>query len=306
MHIPSSLRNVSLGLAALSVIALSAVFEVNADNKVNNTLGQGSCGSGQDQCHKSTFTGWYDNDPHNKSIDKLNDEERKSTQYAKPFGLNYETLFDGTSMCMDCHGTVISGSENEYTDYGVGCESCHGPAELYLKGHELGNLADEHTRAGYLDALSKGLMKLADNNILAKTCVGCHLITDEKLIRAGHVDGTRFGYKSGLTTVANKRHWKRYKLSDKKKDVFETAAMNLVDKNKVSVTFAPTPAPAGNPQGSTVIRIVDTLILGREANTKPVTLPPFPLLSDSLSFEEIMLLVAKRIEVVANNIGDRK
>jgi hypothetical protein len=62
---------------------------------------------------------------------------------------------------------------------GVSCESCHGPAENWLRSH---------TRKDYTheDRVHAGMRDLKNFYVRANTCVACHQEVDTDLLRAGH------------------------------------------------------------------------------------------------------------------------
>lgn len=64
-------------------------------------------------------------------------------------------------------------------DRAVGCESCHGPAEHWLRFHTRPDV-------NYQQMLAVGLRDLNDIYGRANTCIACHLNLDEPIRRAGH------------------------------------------------------------------------------------------------------------------------
>jgi hypothetical protein len=67
----------------------------------------------------------------------------------------------------------------ERRDEGVACESCHGPAEGWLRSH---------TRRDYTYAMrvSSGLRDLRSIYVRANACVACHELTDREIANSGH------------------------------------------------------------------------------------------------------------------------
>ena len=171
------------------------------------TIGISSCGTDKgEKCHGNEYNNWYKSDPHKETLDKLADEPR-SEQYAESIGIGAANLYKGRSLCMSCHGTVITGKENEDAEDGVGCESCHGPGSGYREPHQEGKGGGSQ-RPGYIKAVKSGMRDFkGDKNLVATTCIGCHYITDDRLRNAGHSSGANFNYISGIKKIA--RHWKR-------------------------------------------------------------------------------------------------
>ncbi len=207
------------------------------------TLGPGSCGLGQSNCHAEE-NDWWKDDAHKVTVDAFFDDPAAYEKIARLAGVDPANMLKGTNSCMSCHGTVISGKEGRDTEDGVSCESCHGPGSGYKDPHSEGDIKQGVNRTGYIKALQLGLVELKNLDKRANTCVRCHYITDQKLLAAGHPDGARFNYISGLKKVA--KHWKRQPdANDLAKAPFEKA-MNV--KGPVAqiakVEAAPAPSAA--------------------------------------------------------------
>lgn len=165
------------------------------------TLGPGKCSG----CHRhETQSTWWFDDRHYRSADPFLAKDPKYLGIAKLYGLEPGTLTRGTSLCMDCHGTVISGKETREVLDGVGCEACHGPAVSYVEPHQEGNASEGLQRKGYLAAIKLGMISKADPVQRAKACASCHYITDERLLSSGHPSGEKFDYLKGLSSI---KHW---------------------------------------------------------------------------------------------------
>ena len=84
--------------------------------------------------------------------------------------------------CTVCH--VVGSSARAASD-GVSCEGCHGPAEKWLGPHTQKN--------SHAASIAAGMIDTKDPVTRAKTCLGCHLgneqkVVDHELIAAGHPD----------------------------------------------------------------------------------------------------------------------
>jgi hypothetical protein len=118
-------------------------------------------------------------------------EAAKAPAYAKAIGL--ADPYDIKGACVTCHSTVFRGDANA----GVSCESCHGPASNYLEPHQ--------TKGSYLKAVSLGMKDTRDKTAaIARTCMVCHLTTNQKLVAAGHPSGADFDAGAGLRKLV---HW---------------------------------------------------------------------------------------------------
>ena len=113
---------------------------------------------------------------------------------ARAYGINVDDMDLGNQICMSCHGTVVTGKETRRVRAGVGCQRCHGPGKDYLEPHE----------ESYSQALTLGMSDLKDATVRANTCAGCHYITDQGLIDAGHSTGAEFDL---VTRNGDIRHW---------------------------------------------------------------------------------------------------
>jgi len=81
-----------------------------------------------------------------------------------------------------CHATVFAGDANA----GVSCESCHGPGSGYLEPHQAKDSYDK-------SVVQYGMTKLVGNlQGWTQQCTNCHVMNDERLIKANHPSGDDF------------------------------------------------------------------------------------------------------------------
>ncbi|RMD92555.1 MAG: hypothetical protein D6813_05705 [Calditrichaeota bacterium] len=287
------------------------------------TLGPGSCGLGQNNCHAKENRWWKD-DAHKETIETLYDDLETAQKYAELSGVGADNLFKGNTNCMRCHGTVISGNENNDVDDGVSCERCHGPGSGYKDPHTEGDPALGVKRPGYIKALKLGLVELKNLQTRATTCVRCHYITDQKVLAAGHSSGARFNYIKGIKDVA--KHWDR---PPNKKDLDKAPfkkAMKAKGPVKIIAKAPPSPpkkqpgnTPPTNPKPPATRRVA------RRAPTPPappppppadpffplkakgpITLEPFPAISDSATVDQLLLIIKKRLELLYQKVRSPK
>lgn len=313
------------------------------------TLGPGSCGLGQNNCHTGENEWWKD-DAHHATVDAFYDDPTAYEKIARLAGVDTGSMLKGNQSCMSCHGTVISGKEAREAEDGVSCESCHGPGSAYKDPHSEGDPKLGVNRPGRIKALQLGMVELKNLDNRANTCVRCHYITDQKLLAAGHPNGANFNYISGLKKVA--KHWKRQPGSeDLTKAPFEKA-MNAKGPVAQMVSVAPAPTAAAAPaspaktEAAPVTNVETTtqpvkpaveappparqkepvtpspaITLRQVAappppmptavNTPmenmtppaPLELPPFPSISDTVSVQEILLILKKRLELLYQKTG---
>ena len=159
----------------------------------HKTVGPDKCGS----CHRhSDQDEWWLDDKHYESADPLLAGEKKYLQIARFYGLGPSEMRKGNQVCMQCHGSIVSGKESRDVDLGVGCESCHGPGADFREPHQ--------EKGSYEEAVRLGMVRLKDLQIRAKTCAGCHYITEPRLISTGHPTGSDFDFSGRNSEI---QHW---------------------------------------------------------------------------------------------------
>ncbi len=314
------IKNLILKTCSIILCAFAVLLDSqNSSAQKYQTLGTAGCGLGQDKCHTSENTRWYRNDPHKLTVEALYDDLENAEKYAEQAGVGAKDLFKGNTSCMQCHATVASGREAKEADEGVSCESCHGPGSGYK---------DRHTEKpdGYKIALTLGMEDNKNLDVRAKTCVRCHYITDQKILRAGHPTGEKFNYISGIKKVAG--HWKRAPgQNELNKALFDKAKAAKGPIGKIVQLNddkpPPTPprddiVPTGSKQkenGESALRAFKRRIVDPPTPPAdpvpspepigPIYLEKFPAVSDSMSVQEIILILKKRLEYLYQKTGDR-
>jgi hypothetical protein len=192
---------------------------------------------------------------HLNSDKQLDDPKAKS--YAAAIGL--KDPYDVKGACVQCHGTVFSGDMNA----GVSCEKCHGPASKYLIIHQ--------TKGNYSAAVAAGMVDMQSKpEVWAKQCIGCHILTDDRLKKAGHRDGADFDLSVRYPPVSGHFRTKTYSAG-------EIASVWNTLRPKPGAAAAPPPAPPPTvpppaPAPAPVAAPPPTAV-GR-ATPPPVTPPP--------------------------------
>jgi len=272
------------------------------------TLGPNSCGTGQQNCHVREYEWWKDDD-HYVTYESFLELTGKYAKYVKSYGI------DGNQarinqICMKCHGTVISAKPNQEVEFGVSCESCHGPGSDYKDPHS-------EKPGGYEKALKLGLVENKNLEVRAKTCVRCHYITEQKLVSlTGHSTGENFDYLKGIKKIANTKHWKRApKLEDLMEATFAKAmqAKGTVQQI-VEIAEEPEPAPSNTESLIQPERPPKTIApappaprpvspLAMPQNLGPLDLDPFPSVSDTTSLQTLIVILKKRLEYLYQKTG---
>jgi hypothetical protein len=104
--------------------------------------------------------------------------------------------------CASCHAPLHEvpenlRGENFKVSEGVSCESCHGPAENWLRAHT----RHDYTRT---DRTAAGMRDLQNLYVRANTCVACHQNVDADILKAGHPE---LIFELDGQSVAEPKHW---------------------------------------------------------------------------------------------------
>jgi hypothetical protein len=175
-------------------------------------------------------------------INALNQlEASKSDEFAKAIGL--ADKYDANGKCVACHATVYRGDANA----GVSCESCHGPGSNYLKPHQ--------TKGSYDLAVSQFGMTRLIGNIQGWTqqCTNCHIMDDDRLIKAGHPSGDDFDLSKKYVPVS--LHFKKtYTAAEvdaiakpQRNAIMALRRSGFVAESEAAAASEPAPAPAAPP-----------------------------------------------------------
>jgi hypothetical protein len=181
--------------------------------------GVGSCAAAA--CHNgnqpagtpgSEYSTWVGRDPHARAYTILFDE--RSLIIEK----NLKGLKDLTSArphenetCLDCHAHPAVGKSLRHPRFdlrdGVGCESCHGPAQKWLSRH----YTDEWKVLSATEKQAQGMNDTKDLVVRARLCTACHVgrgdgDVNHDLIAAGHPQ-MRFEYGAYLANYT--KHWRQ-------------------------------------------------------------------------------------------------
>jgi len=153
----------------------------------------GGGGARQDQ-----YLVWSLNDFHSqKPVATLTTARAK--QIADALQINDPTA---DARCVSCHAPLTAvpparrGPAFSVAE-GVSCESCHGPAENWLRSHT-------RTDFTHADRVFTGLRDLQNLYVRANTCVACHQTVATRLLQAGHPE---LIFELDGQCVAEPRHW---------------------------------------------------------------------------------------------------
>lgn len=160
---------------------------------------------GHDQCiscHSSEGKAWLQSPHATGAFQNLSHD--KAPEFSRAMGVSGDL---STAICGTCHATEPAGS----TANGVSCESCHNPAGpkggswfsvhsdygigFSGQGSPIG-LRDQESEAHRASRVARdaelGMIGPDDVFEIAKNCLECHTVPNEKLVNAGHPTSKRF------------------------------------------------------------------------------------------------------------------
>ena len=187
------------GFAAAIVFAAGAAHGADTPAKF---LGANSCASSS--CHgggganQNQFLVWSLKDFHSQRPFATLATAR-SKQIADAVGIK-DPVAD--ARCTVCHAPLRDmpenlRGENFKVSEGVSCESCHGPAENWLRSHT----RTDYTRT---DRTAAGMRDLQNLYVRANTCVACHQNVDADILKAGHPE---LIFELDGQSVGEPKHW---------------------------------------------------------------------------------------------------
>ena len=188
-------------VSAVLLLAPFAAMQIAAQplpyQSPHETLGTVTCASSL--CHGSIrlwkdsnvlqneYITWSRIDKHARAYNVLLNE--RSQRIAK--NLNLKQPAHESKVCLDCHAHVVPverrGERFKITD-GVTCESCHGPAQKWVKTHVE---PDNPAMVQHAKNIEDGMYETSDAVSRAKLCMSCHYGNQDKLVThrimgAGH------------------------------------------------------------------------------------------------------------------------
>ena len=198
-----SLRTASICLLALSVVPALAAREPRQVQETGATF-VGSVGCKSSSCHggagpkRSQYFTWSQKDFHTKAHTVL--LNARSQRIAEGLGV---APAETSARCTVCHAPFQSVAPSRlgpeaHADEGVSCETCHGAAGGWLRGHTRKDWT-YNTRVG------AGMRDLRSLYVRATACAACHQVLEPAVLRAGHPD---LFFELDSESVAEPKHWK--------------------------------------------------------------------------------------------------
>jgi cytochrome c554/c'-like protein len=163
----------------------------------------GSIGCKSSSCHggagpkRSQYITWSQKDFHTKAYAVL--LNARSERIAEGLGI---AAAQSSARCTVCHSPLQSVAPSRlagtaHPDEGVSCETCHGAAGGWLRGHT-------RTDWTYNTRVAAGMRDLRNLYVRANACVACHQNLAPELLKAGHPD---LFFELDGQSVAEPKHW---------------------------------------------------------------------------------------------------
>ena len=202
----------SLRAASICLLVFAAVLALPAtEPRVQETPGSfvGAAGCKSSGCHggagpkRSQYLTWSQKDYHTKAhVILLN---ARSDRIAEGLGMTAAGAPNPAatnSRCTICHAPFQSLpaarlSSTARADEGVSCESCHGAAGGWFRGHTRKDWT-YNTRVG------AGMRDLRSLYVRATACAACHQYLEPALLKAGHPD---LFFELDSQSIAEPKHW---------------------------------------------------------------------------------------------------
>ncbi len=164
----------------------------------------GAMGCRSSSCHggagekRSQYITWSQKDFHTKAFAIL--LNARSKQIANGAGL---TSPESSARCTVCHSPFASVSQSRLgpsarIDEGVSCESCHGAAGNWLRGHT-------RTDWTYATRVTAGMHDLRNLYVRANACAACHQNIDNDILKAGH---PALVFELDSQSMNEPKHWR--------------------------------------------------------------------------------------------------
>lgn len=164
----------------------------------------GSIGCKSSSCHggagpkRSQYTTWSQKDFHTKAYAIL--LNARSQRIAEGLGI---AAAQSSARCTVCHSPFQSVASSRLTgaanpNEGVSCETCHGAAGGWLRGHTRPDWT-------YNTRVAAGMRDLRNLYVRANACVACHQYLAPELLQAGHPD---LFFELDGQSVAEPKHWR--------------------------------------------------------------------------------------------------
>jgi hypothetical protein len=193
------------------ILAIVPALDAKEPRQIHETGGifVGSIDCKSSSCHggagpkRSQYFTWSEKDYHTKAYAiLLNARSDRIAESLVPPAVGGEHPAVTDSRCTVCHAPFQSVAANRlaqtaHPEEGVSCESCHGAASGWLRGHTRKDWT-YNTRVG------AGMRDLRSLYVRAMACAACHQYLKPELLQAGHPD---LFFELDGQSVAEPKHW---------------------------------------------------------------------------------------------------
>ena len=197
-------------IAPVLLVLVRPAYGIDVEGTQHQHLGPAACASSV--CHGkiaaqpdrnvglNEYRTWLQADRHSRAYQALISTQAK--QMAAKLGLGSPTA---EKICLSCHADDVPetkrGPKFQITD-GVGCESCHGGAEKWIREYASLNASHQENVANGMYPTEKPLKR-------AQICLTCHLGTKDQfathlIMAAGH---PRLRFELDAFTVNQPAHY---------------------------------------------------------------------------------------------------
>lgn len=170
------------------------LFGLSANSAVASDHAKVVGPNGCTECHKQEAEAWKASH-HFKTFREM-PRRKEATEIAERMGI---TRIRSEGLCLTCHYTVQEKDGKKEPIAGISCESCHSAGDDWIKVHSGYSGKTEKTEtkaeaaARWKLAESKGMIRPSSLYLLAKNCLGCHVVPQEDLVnKGGHPAGSAF------------------------------------------------------------------------------------------------------------------
>lgn len=173
------------------------------------------------ECHKSEMAA-LTKSKHHSSL-KLIEAGGNIAKYAKAVGIGAADVMKD-SVCVTCHATPQGDAGSVHAISSVSCESCHGGSTgdpEWLKLHATKGITDAQRK----QCDEAGMIRASSVYAIAKNCAGCHLVSNQDLVNAGHPVTTKWDFELVGGSSGEVRH--NFQMDQKKNAVAPSLWLKL-------------------------------------------------------------------------------
>lgn len=184
-------------LAALLPAATLSAADAPARFSGSPSCATSMCHGGAGELRHQTAI-WQKQDIHSRTYNTL--VNARSAQIAAALKIPDVTT---SSRCTTCHAPFADVPKSAFLadiikpTEGVSCESCHGPAEKWIRSHTRPDFSHK-------DRVLLGLRDLNHLYVRANSCVACHQTVEPALLAAGHPE---LLFELDGQAVTQPKHW---------------------------------------------------------------------------------------------------